>query len=203
MLLQLFENEPTIKNLLPYDGEVNYYGKIYDTDSSNILFEKLLQTINWQNDEVKLFGITHITARKMAWFSENNRPYKYAGRMKYAAPFTKELLDIKTKVESLTGETYDSCLANLYHTGQEGMGWHADNEAEIVKNSAIASISLGAERMFHFKHRSENEKLKFNLENGSLIVMKGAIQQHWLHAMPKSMKILTARINLTFRKMNQ
>ncbi len=198
----LFDFNNEHNNLLPYDGEVNYYGQIFTDDIAIQYFNSLLNNIHWQNDSVKIFGKTHITKRKMAWYSIDNQSYTYSGATKNALPFLVELFEIKNHIEKLTDETFNSCLANLYHDGQEGMGWHTDNEAEIVKYSAIASISFGAERYFHLKHKATKELFKFKLETGSLLIMKGETQENWLHSMPKSMKIVSPRINLTFRKLN-
>ena len=110
-----------------------------------------------------------------------------------------ELLKLKNLVEDITGEKFNSCLLNLYHDGTEGMGYHSDAEGDLLQNSAIASLSLGAARKFVFKHKVTKEKLDFILENGSLLVMKGETQKHWLHSLPPSKKVQTSRINLTFR----
>jgi alkylated DNA repair dioxygenase AlkB len=79
------------------------------------------------------------------------------------------------------------------------MGWHSDDEKMIVPKSAIASVSFGATRKFVFKHKKDKTQVSTILENGSLLVMKGETQIDWLHALPKSTKIKTPRINLTFR----
>jgi alkylated DNA repair dioxygenase AlkB len=105
------------------------------------------------------------------------------------------------EIEKYTNQKYNACLLNYYHDGMEGMGWHADNEKEIVPNSSIASLSLGANRKFSFKHKISKETISIVLENGSLLEMKGALQKHWLHALPKTTKVVTPRINLTFRQM--
>jgi alkylated DNA repair dioxygenase AlkB len=108
-------------------------------------------------------------------------------------------LKLKDKIEEASGETYNSCLLNLYHNGEEGMGWHTDNEKELKKEGAIASISFGAPRKFCFKHKQTEEKVDLLLDHGSLLVMKGSTQSHWLHRLPPSKKINSLRINLTFR----
>ena len=115
--------------------------------------------------------------------------------------WTPELLKIKELIESHTGAKYNACLLNLYHTGEEGMGWHSDDEKEILVNSSIASLSIGAERKFAFKHKATKETLSVILENGSLLEMKGSIQQNWWHSLPKTKKVSVPRINLTFRQM--
>jgi len=102
-------------------------------------------------------------------------------------------------VEDKTGETYNSCLLNLYHTGEEGMAWHSDAEKDLKKNGAIASLSLGAMRKFSFKHKQSKEIVSLDLQHGSLLVMKGATQRYWLHRLPPTKKVTELRVNLTFR----
>lgn len=114
-------------------------------------------------------------------------------------PWTKELLELKVFVESLTGELFNSCLLNLYHTGEEGMAWHSDDETDIKRDGAIASLSFGAERRFAFKHKHSKEKIELYLEHGSLLVMKDTTQSYWLHRLPPTKKVTTPRVNLTFR----
>jgi alkylated DNA repair dioxygenase AlkB len=186
-------------NLLPYDGTANYYGEIFDPKLSVDFFKTLENTIDWKNDEVKLFGKKYITARKVAWYAEKPFIYTYSNATKTALNFTNELLEIKQKIEELSGQKYNSCLLNKYHNGQEGMGWHSDDERELVKNAAIASISFGAERKFVFKHRTSKETKSIILENGSLLIMKDEIQDFWFHRLPPTQTIQQPRINLTFR----
>ena len=88
---------------------------------------------------------------------------------------------------------------NLYHDGSEGMAWHSDGEKDLKKNGAIASLSLGAERKFSFKHKKSKENISLFLPNGSLLIMKGSTQTYWLHRLPPTKKIHSPRINLTFR----
>ncbi|MEM6831840.1 MAG: alpha-ketoglutarate-dependent dioxygenase AlkB, partial [Bacteroidota bacterium] len=118
---------------------------------------------------------------------------------KKALLWTPELLELKQLIEDQSEENYNSCLLNLYHNGDEGMSWHSDAETELKKNGAIASVSLGNDRKFVFKHRQSKEKVSLQLEHGSLLVMKGTTQSHWLHSLPKTKRVTTPRINLTFR----
>ncbi|SDC33008.1 alpha-ketoglutarate-dependent dioxygenase AlkB family protein [Niabella drilacis] len=186
-------------NLLPYDGIVHYYGRVLGQDTADFCFETLLTSIEWRNDEAIIFGKRIITKRKVAWYGDHNFEYTYSKTTKTALPWTKELLQLKKICEQKTGEDYNSCLLNLYHTGAEGMAWHCDEERELKKNGAIASLSLGAERKFAFKHKNSGERVDCFLEHGSLLVMKGTTQTHWLHRLPPTKKTHTARINLTFR----
>jgi alkylated DNA repair dioxygenase AlkB len=192
-----------IKNILPYDGVVNYYGKVMDMPEADTYLQTLLHNIAWKNDEAHIFGKHIITKRKVAWYGDSSFGYTYSGATRVALPWTPELLALKTLTENLTGERYNSCLLNLYHNGDEGMAWHSDDERELAKNGAIASLSFGAGRKFSLKHRMDKaETRSLLLEHGSLLVMKGTTQTHWLHALPKSKKVIMPRVNLTFRLMD-
>lgn len=192
-----------MKNLFPYDGIVLYYGSVMPMEESENLFSRLMTTIAWKHEEAIVYGRRIITKRKVAWYGDKAHSYTYSGVTKEALPWTNELSFIKQIVEEKTGETFNSCLLNLYHDGDEGMGWHSDNESTIEKESAIASVSFGADRMFSFRHKKTKETVSLLLENGSLLLMKGITQQYWHHSLPKSKKIKEARINLTFRCMKE
>jgi alkylated DNA repair dioxygenase AlkB len=194
----LFEPE----NLLPKDGIAIYHGVVFNEKEANQMCKELLDTIPWKQDEVVMFGKKIMTKRKVAWYADAGITYTYAGVKKLGLQWTDTLFEIKQKVEAITGATYNACLLNLYHEGEEGMGWHRDNEKEIIPESSIASLSFGAVRKFAFKHAITNERLDIELENGSLLDMKGAIQGHWYHALPKTTRIKQLRINLTFRLMH-
>ena len=192
-------NPDSICNILPFDGEVNYYGPVLNTKQTLNYYERLLQDIEWKNDTAIIFGKLIITKRKVAWYGEKAFEYSYSNTTKLALPWTKELVALKTIIEAKTGETFNSCLLNLYHDGSEGMAWHSDAEKDLKKNGAIASLSFGAERKFAFKHKASKQKVDLILERGSLLVMKGSTQTHWLHRLPPTKKTKTPRINLTFR----
>jgi alkylated DNA repair dioxygenase AlkB len=200
--MNLFENGIDEKiNLLPKDGTVNYFGKVLKLDEANNYFDLLMKTIEWKNDEAIIFGRHLIVKRKAAWYGDEPYSYTYSKTTKYALPWTKGLLQLKKIVEEKTGAIFNSCLLNLYHTGEEGMAWHSDDEKALAKDSAIASLSFGAERKFSFRHKQTKETVSLILENGSLLVMKDATQTNWLHRLPPTKKINSARINLTFRTM--
>jgi alkylated DNA repair dioxygenase AlkB len=195
--MDLFSNEKT--NLLPKDGTLNYYGPVFSVMDSINYFELLLNTIEWKNDEIILFGKKIITKRKVAWYGDNGIEYTYSNTTKKALTWTKELLEIKSLIEERTGSTFNSCLLNLYHSGEEGMGWHSDDEKELENNGAIASVSFGAERKFSFKHKKDQTTFSILLENGSLLLMKDQIQSFWQHKLTPTKMVKSARINLTFR----
>lgn len=192
-------SSPQETNLLPYDGTVNYYGSVFNKEKADYYLEQLLSTIEWKNDEAVIFGKLITTKRKVAWYAEEPFEYTYSNITKRALPFTKELLALKTITEQRTGETYNSCLLNLYHDGNEGMAWHSDAEKDLKKDGAIGSLSFGATRKFAFKHKQTKETVAVILEHGSLLVMKGTTQTHWLHRLPPTKLAKTPRVNLTFR----
>lgn len=198
--MQLFENYiDRDHNWLPEDGVVNYHGKLLSKQKADDYFEILLKSIEWKNDEAIIFGKKIITKRKVAWYGEKPFEYTYSKTTKRALPWTKELMELKSLIEKETGETFNSCLLNLYHDGSEGMAWHSDGETDLKKNGAIASLSLGAERKFAFKHKKSGDKIEIMLENGSLLMMMGTTQSHWLHRLPPTTKVGSPRVNLTFR----
>jgi len=181
------------------DGEAVYYPLVFNTVEAQKLLTELLQNIEWQHDEVIMFGKQITTKRKVAWYAGEGISYTYAGKRKDPLSWSQLLLSIKEIVEKQTGATYNACLLNLYHAGDEGMSWHRDNEKEIVPESSIASVSFGAPRKFAFKHAATAQKIELMLDAGSVLDMRGPIQQHWYHALPPSRKIKDLRVNLTFR----
>lgn len=201
--MNLFDNTQTkSSNLLPYDGEVFYYGSIFPLEQSKLIMDKLLQTIDWKNDEAIIFGKHITTKRKVAWYGDYRYSYVYSKTTKDALPWTVELIEIKNLIEKLLQQKFNSCLLNLYHNGDEGMAYHSDDEKSLEKHGVIASLSFGAERKFLFKHKKTKETISLILEAGSLLTMQGATQDYWLHRLPPSKKIHQPRINLTFRNMN-
>ncbi len=195
--MDLFTNEQ--RNLLPKDGTVHYYGTIFSNEAIQQYSETLMNNIEWKNDEAIIFGKHLFTKRKVAWYGDRVFEYTYSKITKRALPWTPELLELKRIVEEKTGESFNSCLLNLYHNGDEGMAWHSDGEKDLKKDGAIASLSFGAVRKFAFKHKESKETVSLFLENGSLLVMKDTTQTHWLHKLPTSKQISKPRINLTFR----
>jgi len=185
------------RNLLPHDGTVNYYGKVIP--EADHYLHQLLHHIEWRPDEAVIFGRHITTKRKVAWYGDRPFDYTYSNTTKQALPWTEELIALKQIIEIATHETFNSCLLNLYHSGEEGMAWHSDGEKDLKRNGAIGSVSLGAERKFSFKHKVTKQRVDVNLEHGSLLVMTGTTQTHWLHRLPPTKKVSTPRVNLTFR----
>jgi len=199
-MLDLFSTDiPQDNNLLPFGGTVNYYGAVMSLTEANHYLQVLLNTIEWKNDEAVIFGKHIITKRKVAWYGEQPFNYTYSNTTKQALPWTDELLKLKTIIEEQSGETFNSCLLNLYHDGSESMAWHSDAEKDLKKNAAIASVSFGAERRFAFKNKHTKEVVSVILQHGSLLIMKDETQINWLHRLPPVKGVNSPRVNLTFR----
>jgi alkylated DNA repair dioxygenase AlkB len=193
----------TSENILPFDGELYYFGPILTARESNEWLKVLTEKIDWKKDEVMMFGKKIVTSRKVALYANQAFTYTYSKQTKQALIWTTELLELKQIVEAKSKQHFNSCLLNLYHHGKESMGWHSDNESELEDTACIASVSFGAERKFMFRHLKSKTTITLNLVHGSLLLMKGTIQQHWQHQLPPMAKVLAPRINLTFRKMRE
>lgn len=198
--LDVFNVDKTA-NILQRDGTAHYYGRIISHEEADRYFDLLIQNIPWKNDDVNILGRNIVTKRKVAWYGDSDYSYTYSNTTKHALAWTEELINLKRMVEQITKARYNSCLLNLYHSGNEGMGWHSDDEDSIGKNTPIASLSFGAERKFSFKHKQTRQIISLVLDHGSLLMMKDTTQTNWLHSLPKSKIITQPRINLTFRTM--
>jgi alkylated DNA repair dioxygenase AlkB len=187
------------QNILPYDGEVYYEKCIWDKPNAENLFREMQQHLHWQHDELMMFGKKITTNRKVAWYGDKTYTYTYSRTTKTALLWHPLLLPIREKTETVTNASFNACLCNFYHHGNEGMTWHSDDDKEFGLNPTIASLSFGAERTFSFRHKITKEVISIILESGSVLLMKANTQSHWVHALPKSAKIKDPRINLTFR----
>ncbi len=183
------------------ESDISYYPNFLSAEKATQLMRILRTTIAWQQDTITVFGKTHPQPRLTALYGNNMRPYSYSNITMHPHPFTKELKEVKTNIESIVSPTvFTSCLLNLYRDGKDSNGWHADDEASLGKNPVIASVSLGQERFFHFKHKHDKTlKHKMLLTHGSLLIMRGSTQHNWLHQIPKTSRPIEERINLTFR----
>ena len=197
--MSLFEASETLKIKLS-NAEIDYTPAFFNLEESRELFEAIYYQTNWIEDDIKVYGKLYKQPRLTAFHANNNKAYGYSNISMSPQPFTPVLNAIKLKIEKATEMTFSSCLLNLYRDGQDSNGWHADDEKELGENPVIASLSLGADRLFHLKHKNiKTLKHKLTLQNGSLLLMKGETQHHWLHQIPKTKKLIDQRINLTFR----
>lgn len=185
--------------LLNTDGLVEYHSHFLTESESERYFNQLKTEIDWKQDHLIIFGKQITTKRKVAWYGDQDYDYIYSNNKKTAKTWTASLSIIKNQIQVYTGEQFNACLLNYYHDGSEGMGWHCDNETTMKKHATIASISLGARRTFLLRHKYSKEQHAIELENGSLLLMKGATQDYWKHQLPIRKRITSPRINLTFR----
>lgn len=182
------------------DAEIDYFPDFFESQRAFEFFEKLKKETPWQQDYITVFGKTYPQPRLTALFGNQGNPYSYSNIVMQPHAWNPLLMYIKNEVEAVCQEIFTTVLLNYYRDGNDSMGWHADNEKELGRNPIIASVSFGAKRSFHLKHNSlKNQNLKINLENGSLLLMKGKTQHFWKHQIPKTTKPVGPRINLTFR----
>lgn len=182
------------------DLDIKYFKNFLSEKEASSLFHKLLSGMNWQQHYIKIFGKNLPQPRLTALYGETEISYTYSGLTLYPLPYTPELEALQKKLELLTTIRFTHCLANLYRDGNDSMGWHSDDEKELGIDPVIASVSLGAERKFQFKHKIQKElKYGLSLQHGNLLLMMGKTQQNWKHQLPKTKKVDSARINLTFR----
>lgn len=201
-MTDLFAPKPT-NNLLPYDGQVNDLGIVIDYPSP--LFYNLVTELPWQEDIVTLFGKTHVTTRQIVWMGDSDIDYQYSGHTRQTILWTDTVFHVKHHIEQKLLDlgidaNFNSCLLNYYPSGEDGMGYHADDERELGEQPVIASLSLGATRKFVFKHKKTQDKVELYLESGQLIVMHGETQSFWKHSITKTKKAAIGRISLTFRQ---
>ena len=197
-MMPVYSDSESLKDLP--DCDISYHREFINAHGADQLFDYLTNHVAWQTDTIKLFGKTYPQPRLTALYGNNGKSYTYSNITMNPIPFDDNLEDLKRKIELSAKTTFSSCLLNLYRDGADSNGWHADDETELGNNPIIASISLGQARYFHMKHRRlKDQKVKILLEHGSLLLMQGPTQHHWLHQIPKSKKPLGPRINLTFR----
>lgn len=200
-MLELFPKNTSVFSPTIPDGKLDYYPTFLSTKDANLLYAHFSANIPWQKDKITVYGKTYDQPRLTSLHSIDNKPYRYSNINMKPNPMTEELQRLLTKIEIHTQHAFNAVLLNLYRDGKDSNGWHADNEKELGENPAIASVSFGAERFFHLKHKNQKElRLKIPLTSGSLLLMEGETQTHWLHQVAKTNKLVGPRINLTFRK---
>lgn len=181
------------------NGEYIYVPSFFDKSMSDYYYNKLLQEIDWKQEEMRIYGKSVKLPRLTAWYGDNDKPYSFSGITLNPNPWTTELLEIKKSIEIKCEAVFNSVLLNLYRDGKDSISWHTDAEKELGINPIIASVNFGAARKFQLRHRSSNEKIEIELRHGSLLIMQGELQHYWQHQVPKINKEIGKRINLTFR----
>jgi alkylated DNA repair dioxygenase AlkB len=189
-----------VQNLLPYDGEVIVYPEFFSKEESDHYMQALLNSIEWQQDKMKIYGKEVNLPRLTAWYGDHYDDYSYSGINMKSKPWTQELISIKNRIEEFTGIKFTSVLLNYYRNGNDSVSWHRDNEKVLRVNPVIASVSFGATRTFKFRHVNDYSVIRsVELEHGTFLLMKGETQHNWQHQVPKTKKVMKPRISLTFR----
>jgi alkylated DNA repair dioxygenase AlkB len=186
------------------DAHLIYIPNCFTKPESDRYFKLLRKDTEWQEDDITVFGKTYKQPRLTALYSESSQPYSYSSITMYPKPLSKDMKYIKSTVETISENIFNTVLLNLYRHGNDSNGWHGDNEKELGQNPIIASLTFGEERPFHFKHRTlKDQRHKLILKHGSLLIMKGAMQHHWVHQIAKTKTDIGERINLTFRNLKE
>jgi len=184
------------------DADVRLWRAAFRPAEADALLVALRSQIDWQQEDILIFGERKRVPRLVAWHGEPGTAYTYSGTAHEPLPWTPELQRVRQRAEELTGYLYNSVLLNLYRDGRDGMGWHADDEPELGREPAIASVSFGASRRFKLRHRrSRSAASTVDLAHGDLLLMAGATQHHYVHAVPKTARPVGERVNLTFRRL--
>ena len=198
---QLFSENPNeVEEISVQDGELRFFPRLFLSEESNAYFSKLKENINWQQEEIKLYGRKIPLPRLTAWFGDEGKTYMYSGITVEPEPWTPILLKIKSRIEEVSNVTFNSVLLNYYRNERDSVSWHSDDEPELGKNPIIGSVSFGDVRTFQLKHKTNKTlTISRDLSDGSYLEMAGSTQHHWLHQIPKRTRKIGPRINLTFR----
>ena len=181
------------------DAEVDYWEGFFAPDEACALFDAVCAEIRWERQRARVRGREFECPRLSGW--EGDATYSYSGITLEPAPWTPHVAAIRSRIEAATGETFNSVIANLYRDGRDRMGWHADDEPELGPTPVIPSATFGAPRRFLLRpKRGGGKSVAIGLEPGSLLVMRGATQRHWLHSVPPTRRPVGPRLNLTFRR---
>lgn len=183
------------------DASFTLYEHFFSKEESDNFYDNLRTGIQWQQEEITLYGKTHLTPRLTAWYGDADKIYTYSGIRHQPLTWTKDLQQIKQTIEHAAGAHFNSVLLNYYRNGRDSMGWHRDDEKELGKNPVIGSVSFGETRPFKLRHkfRKDVAQVELLLKHGSFLLMAGSTQHYWEHAVPKTAKPIKPRINLTFR----
>lgn len=186
---------------MPAGGSLELYEHFVEADEAPALFARLCEQVAFAQHIIRILGREIPQPRLSAWVGDPHAVYTYSGLLNERLHWPPVLAELRARVVERAEAPFDSVLCNLYRDGNDSMGFHADAEPELGPAPVIASLSLGAVRRFQLRHkRDASDRLDLDLPSGSLLVMRGALQQHYKHAVPKQRSIREPRINLTFRR---
>ena len=201
MINALFrENPDEVEEIPIQDGVLRLYPHLFSPEDRETFFTQLKENVNWQQEEIKLYGKSIPLPRLTAWFGDEGKTYTYSGITVEPEPWTPILSKIKNRIEEVSDVTFNSVLLNYYRNERDSVSWHSDDEPELGKNPIIGSVSFGDVRTFQLKHKTNKSlTISRDLPDGSYLEMAGSTQHHWLHQIPKRTRKIGLRINLTFR----
>ena len=186
-----------------FPGLVLHYWPDWASREADTWLQRLLQEVNWKQDQITLFGRTHPLPRLTCWMGDPGCSYTYSGVFNPIEPWPPLLQELRERVQVAAGCRFNSLLLNRYRDGRDKLDWHADDEPELDPSAPIASLSLGASRSFRLKPKDSSVHpggpLVYELSHGDLLVMDPPTQKHWLHQVPPRLRVKAERINLTFR----
>lgn len=185
--------------LLPRDGSALLVPGFVPAAEADALFDRIGNELPWEETSLPMFGREVREPRLSAWIADPGVVYGYSGRRRTVHPWSMDLAALRRRCTDHCGIEFNGVLANLYRSGQDYMGWHADDEASLGPEPVIASLSFGAERRFDLRHRETGETASCMLSHGSLLIMSGLSQTQWKHRLPRATRTHSARVNLTFR----
>jgi alkylated DNA repair dioxygenase AlkB len=187
------------------DAVLVLYEDFLTQPEADRLFAELSHQVFWKQEVMNFYGHERKLPRLTAWYGEPEARYQYSGILNQPLAWTPTLASVREHVQQVTGHSFNSVLLNLYRSGADSVSWHADNEPELGRNPVIASISLGEVRVLQMRHtiRKDVRRFDLSLSHGSLLLMKGEMQTHWQHRIPKTRRSIAARINLTFRNITR
>lgn len=201
----LFDVSQDGERLILDDAELIYFRSFYDTATADQLFESIHRDTPWRHEYIQVAGLQRLQPRLSAWYGDPEATYSYSGLSLQPLEWTPTLAqikhDISVRAQVHVHSTFNSVLLNYYRDQHDSMGWHSDDEPELGPQPVIASLTLGCPRIFELKHKSR-AKLRYQipLEHGSVLIMAGETQRHWLHAIAKEQQFCRPRLNLTFRQ---
>ncbi len=184
------------------DASLRYFPSFFSPQESTRYLSELIEKIDWVQNTIRFYGKESLVPRLEAWYGDPGKSYSYSGIQMNPKQWTPELIEIKQRIEETVNTTFNSVLINYYRDGMDRVAWHSDDEKELGDNPVIGSISFGERRRFKLRHKQYKEnglKHEIILENGSLLLMTGPTQHHWMHEIPRTAKAIGSRINLTFR----
>jgi len=198
----LFSAHDALVSIPMPDAEVYYLRHLPLRKAPHILMQQLIDEVPWRAEQIVVWGRTYPQPRLIAWYGDAGKNYTYSGISLSPLPWTRALLDIKSRIEVVSRTNFNSVLLNYYRDHRDSMGLHSDDEPELGVQPILASLSLGVERTFILKHKREKtlKPVRLKLASGSLLLMKGETQRHWKHGIDKESRPCGPRINLTFRR---